>query len=291
MRNRSSRRRKVAPVVPVPAFTPVERRERHDGWTPERQHDFVRALAESGCVSEACGAVGMSPSSAYRLRAQPAATAFRQAWDVALDYAIRRLSDAAFSRALHGVSRPVFYKGEQVGERRYFDERLTQFLLRYRDPVRYGRWLDGYEARRHPDGAGITLAHALNAVTGAAYGAQDYDLAPDVEEGDGDAADDAPIDPAAPDFHMPAALDRGPPPAAGAGDDNTVEEEDIGPDHPDYLKRAMQERLREKAERRAYWDAVAAGRDPDAPVTDPDDVSADWDAPLTVRRPIRAPPA
>ena len=153
----------------APDFTPAERRLRGDGWTPERQHDFIEALAASGCVTEACGAVGLSPSSAYRLRASPGANTFRQAWDIALDYAIRRLSDAALSRAINGVARPIFYQGEQVGERRYYDERLTQFMLRYRDPVRYGRWLDHYQARRHPDGAGIALARALNEVTDAAY--------------------------------------------------------------------------------------------------------------------------
>ena len=36
----------------------------------------------------------------------------------------------------------MFYKGEQVGERRYFDERLTMFLLRLRDPARFGTWRD-----------------------------------------------------------------------------------------------------------------------------------------------------
>jgi hypothetical protein len=112
----------------------------------------------------------MSPKSAYQLRARPDASVFRQAWDVALDSAIRALSDTAMSRALHGVSRPVFYKGEQIGERRHYDERLTMFMLRYRDPVRYGAWLDKMEARRHPDGAGIVLAHALNAVMDDAHG-------------------------------------------------------------------------------------------------------------------------
>jgi hypothetical protein len=161
-------------------FDPVPTAYRHDGWTPDRQHDFIVALAESGCVTEAAKAVGMTTRGAYRLRARPDASAFRQAWDIALDYAIRRLTDAAFSRALHGVSRPVFYQGEQIGERRHYDERLTMFLLRYRDPTRYGAWLDGYEARRHPDGAGIVLAHALNAVMDSAH-----DFAPHEDEDDG----------------------------------------------------------------------------------------------------------
>lgn len=153
-------------------FEPVALRTRHDGWTPRKQHDFIAALAECGCVTEACGVVGMTPRSAYKLRARPTAGIFRQAWDVALDHAVRRLSDAAFSRALNGVAHPVFYQGEQIGERRVYNERLTMFLLRYRDPTRYGRWMDGMEARRHPDGPGIVLAHALNAVMDAAHGVE-----------------------------------------------------------------------------------------------------------------------
>ena len=159
--------------------TPVLTKLRHDGWTPDRQHDFVAALAASGCVAEACRAVGMTPTSAYRLPARPDAGAFRQAWDIALDFAIRRLSDAAVSRALNGVSRPVFYQGEQIGERRHYDEKLTMFLLRYRDPTRYGAWLDSMEARRHPDGAGIILAHALNARIDLAHGFPPDELDPD----------------------------------------------------------------------------------------------------------------
>lgn len=154
----------------VTPFTPVAARARHDGWSPEKQHGFIQALAESGCVREACAAVGMNPRSAYRLRARTDASAFRQSWDIAFDFAIRRLSDAAYSRALNGVSRPVFFQGEQIGERMHYDERLTMFLLRYRDPTRYGAWLDGMEARRHPDGAALFLAHALNALLDAAHG-------------------------------------------------------------------------------------------------------------------------
>ena len=66
-----------------------------------------------------------------------------------------------FSRAINGVSRPVFYKGEQIGERRHYDERLAMFILRYRDPVRYGAWRDKCIAERHPEGAAISLEQAL----------------------------------------------------------------------------------------------------------------------------------
>jgi hypothetical protein len=134
-----------------PKFTPVAVRARHDGWTPEKQCAFLQALAECGCVVEACRKVGMGTSSAYELRARPEAENFRAGWQAALSHAIQRLEDVAFSRAIAGVNRPVFYKGEQIGERTYYDERLTMFLPRYRDPARYGRWRDQVRVDVPPD--------------------------------------------------------------------------------------------------------------------------------------------
>lgn len=131
--------RKNKPQIP---FTPVPLRARHDGWTAERQIAFIEALAECGCVEEACRRVGMSDSAAYALRRRPCGAPFREAWDAALDYALHRLEQDALSRARHGVPRPIFHKGEQVGEWRHFDERLTMFLLRARRPERYGKWLE-----------------------------------------------------------------------------------------------------------------------------------------------------
>jgi hypothetical protein len=86
--------------------------------------------------------VGVSRSAAYAFRARCDARSFRGAWEAALDAGLRRLAEATFSRALHGVARPVYYQGEQIGERRYYNERLAMFLLRYRDPYRYGVWND-----------------------------------------------------------------------------------------------------------------------------------------------------
>lgn len=131
----------MASKLPV-EFTPVQLRPRHDGWTAEKQIAFIEALAESACVEEACRRVGMSDSSAYQLRRGQRGAPFRQAWDSALDYALNRLEQAALSRALNGVPRPIFYKGEQVGEWRDYDERLTMFLLRNRRPARFGKWID-----------------------------------------------------------------------------------------------------------------------------------------------------
>jgi hypothetical protein len=150
-------------------FGPVPLRYRHDGWVPDRQLDFIEALASSGCVDEACRAVGMSRNSAYALRRRHDAQAFRLAWDAAMDVAVTRLADAAMSRAINGVPVPIFRNGEQVGERRHFDERLTMFLLRYRDPVRYGRWLDGFETRQDPEGPTTILSFRVARMIRAAW--------------------------------------------------------------------------------------------------------------------------
>lgn len=159
-------------AAPAP-FTPVPLRARHDGWTPERQVGFIEALAETACVVQAAAAVGLSATAAYNLRRRPEAQAFRLAWDAALDMGVRRLADAALSRAVHGVARPVFYQGEQIGERRYYDERLTQFILRRRDPVRFGDWRDGREAVQHFDGPALILARLLSLTEDAAYMGED----------------------------------------------------------------------------------------------------------------------
>lgn len=128
------------PLIP---FTPVPVRARHDGWTAERQLAFVEKLADCGSITAACKHVGMSRESVRQLRRHRYGRAFRDACDAALDCTYSDLEDTALERARNGVARPVFYKGEQVGEWRHYDERLTMFLLRFRRRHRFGPEADG----------------------------------------------------------------------------------------------------------------------------------------------------
>jgi hypothetical protein len=123
-------------------FRARPRRPRRDGWTVEKQYAFIEALAETGIVEEACRRVGMSRTSADNLRRRPCGVHFRRAWEAAVDYSLYRIEEDAFTRSRQGVARPIFHKGEQVGEWRHYDERLTMFLLRARRPQRYGKWID-----------------------------------------------------------------------------------------------------------------------------------------------------
>ena len=76
----------------VPPFYPVPTRTRRDGWTIERQADFLGMQAETGSVIGACEAGGMSRKSAYRLRALPGAESFAAAWDAALGAPARKVT-------------------------------------------------------------------------------------------------------------------------------------------------------------------------------------------------------
>jgi hypothetical protein len=122
------------------AFDPATMRARHDGWTASRQRAFIAALAETGCVSEACAEVGITPRSAYRLREHSAAASFRSAWGHAESMATARLTALAFERAVHGSVESIYRDGVLVEERRKPSDKLLMWLLSHHDPVVYG-WL------------------------------------------------------------------------------------------------------------------------------------------------------
>jgi hypothetical protein len=109
----------------------VPRRYRHDGWTPERQRAFIRALAVTGCVDRAARTVNISTTNCYELRRAPGAEEFRRAWDAALDFAVPKLKDIAFQRAIEGELIPVFSAGRLMGFRRKHNDRLLMFCLRH----------------------------------------------------------------------------------------------------------------------------------------------------------------
>jgi hypothetical protein len=116
---------------PLLEFTPVPRRYRHDGWTPERQKAFIEALADTGCVTRAAGMVNMAQANCYALRRAPGAEGFRRAWDAALDFGLKRLKDIAFERAIEGQLVPVFVAGKLKGFRRKRNDGLLRFCLRH----------------------------------------------------------------------------------------------------------------------------------------------------------------
>jgi len=111
-------------------FTPVpRRRERANGWTSDRQHAFVWALARLPSVAAAARSVGMSPASAHRLRNAPGAKAFAQAWDVAWQIGMDSMMDTAIQRGLDGQDFPIRRRGEVVGTIRGYDNHMLMRAL------------------------------------------------------------------------------------------------------------------------------------------------------------------
>lgn len=122
-----------------PSFTPVPRQSnRHDGWNEAKQVAFIDALGEYGVVRAAADKVGMGTTSAYRLREAEGAESFAAAWDAALLVGMARLTDIAMDRAINGVAVPKYYKGELIGETRWYDNRLLMFMMRQTQTRRFG---------------------------------------------------------------------------------------------------------------------------------------------------------
>ena len=113
----------------------VPLRFRFDGWTATKQRQFLAALGETGCVRDACRAVGRSNTSAYRLRAR--SDAFAAEWDCALAMAATVLEQVAFQRAVLGVEEPVWHYGKYLGTRRRYSDGLLRLLI-LRGDVRAG---------------------------------------------------------------------------------------------------------------------------------------------------------
>jgi hypothetical protein len=138
-------------------WVPVRRRPRYDGWTEEKQRRFIEVLADTGIVTAAAKAVGMSRESAARLRRSEHGAAFARAWDAARHHAGSVLEDIAFERAIEGVEQHIFDEnGTVICTKRVYNDRLLTFLLTHLKPDRYAR-----AALTQPESPPTTVADVL----------------------------------------------------------------------------------------------------------------------------------
>jgi hypothetical protein len=86
-------------------------------------------------VSLACRAAGVGRATVYRLR--DGDEKFAAAWDEAAEDGTVLLKLECRRRAVEGVDRPVFYKGQQVGTVKEYSDRLLIFLLKAARPEKY----------------------------------------------------------------------------------------------------------------------------------------------------------
>ena len=113
----------------IPDFEPVPLRYRQDGLTPEKQREYVEALADCGVAREAAGRIGVSEQAVNRARRRADARSFDLACEAAVRIAARRIRSIAFERAIEGTIRRHYYHGELKSEEVVHDNRLLIYLL------------------------------------------------------------------------------------------------------------------------------------------------------------------
>jgi len=104
----------------------------------EVKERFLEKLSETGNVTIARNAVGLTPRRLHLLRDYD--KQFAADWDLAFEIGMTSLEAEAVRRAADGVEEPVFYKGEVCGAVTKYSDGLLQFLLKgnmtkYRDRV------------------------------------------------------------------------------------------------------------------------------------------------------------
>ncbi|WOE76393.1 hypothetical protein [Alterisphingorhabdus coralli] len=133
---------------------------RHDGWSPERQREFIEYLADSGSVTDAARMVHMTTQSAYRLRREPRGKQFAAAWDAAIGHAMRKLTDIAMDRAILGAEDRIIRKdGVHIYTKYKPSDRLLMFLLKAHHPQVYG---DRHAVTPADERGGLDIAEALD---------------------------------------------------------------------------------------------------------------------------------
>lgn len=104
-------------------------RLRRDGWNEARRKLFLRALSETGSVTDACARARISSTSAYALREKCAR--FAADWQAALETQAITIEQAAYERAVLGWEEPIVHGGKVVAHRwRYSDSLLRALVLR-----------------------------------------------------------------------------------------------------------------------------------------------------------------
>jgi hypothetical protein len=98
-----------------------------------RRKVFLAGLERGLSVTGAAAAAGIPRSLVYKWRGYGD---FAAAWDMAEAAGADLLEDEALRRVMEGVEKPVFWRGEQVGTVRTYNDRLLMLLLQRRKPER-----------------------------------------------------------------------------------------------------------------------------------------------------------
>lgn len=104
--------------------------QRHGSFDDEAKLVYLLCLSRCGLTSQSAAAAGVHPSTVADHRKKDAQ--FDEAVEQALGYFRDRVEAEAIRRAIEGVEEPEFYKGQVVGTKiRYSDRLLEKIMNRY----------------------------------------------------------------------------------------------------------------------------------------------------------------
>lgn len=89
-----------------------------------------RLLSSAGNVSKAARAAGIARNAAYDHKKSD--EAFSDAWDTVIETVCDQAEEELFRRAVKGIKKPVFYKGQMVATVREFSDQLIMFYLKHK---------------------------------------------------------------------------------------------------------------------------------------------------------------
>ena len=106
-----------------------------DKQRAEKKGKFLAALAGGASGEKAATAAGIGRKTAYRWRDED--KDFAADWDDAIEAGTDLIEDEIYRRAVTGVDKPVFFKGEVVGHVREYSDTLLIFMAKARRPEKY----------------------------------------------------------------------------------------------------------------------------------------------------------
>lgn len=120
------------------------------GIRHQKKRAFLAAFSQLGHIGKAAATAGMCRDNhALWMKADPEYSA---AFALAEEMAIERLEAEADRRAVEGVDRPVFYKGEECGTIKEYSDTLLIFRLNALRPEKYRQRYQVRAEVTHHDG-------------------------------------------------------------------------------------------------------------------------------------------
>lgn len=109
--------------------------------TIQEKEKFLQKLKSfNGNVSQAARSIKIGRSAIYEHKKDDAD--FSKAWDEIIDGLVDDAEKELYRRAVKGVRKPVFYKGEEVAAIKEYSDTLLMFFLKGKKPQTYRERFD-----------------------------------------------------------------------------------------------------------------------------------------------------